>query len=365
MNEFRRSIVFVFSSLKFGGAERVALTLARELKEKGVLVTFVLMRQEGEFLAEASKHFEVVDLQCDRTWKLPFKLGVYVVKTRPFALISSFWKINLCACLVRILHPNMRLLLWEHSQPSKSINSPTWLYAITATVLYRLATKVIAVSSGVREDVTMITFGLRDKIRVIFNPIPPPGGTNIICQNKFFAKRVGKRLVWVGRIDIPKNPLLMLEAFALLPRDDGFTLNFIGDGPMRDDLESRASAMNLDAHVYFRGFQVDPYSWMQQADVLVLSSDREGFGNVLVEALYCGLGVVSTDCGEGIHEILLDGELGAIVPQCKPAALAEAIKLIANSLPEKSVQIASALRFHPTTIADQFLEELNDKSKAN
>jgi len=359
-------VAFLLSSLKFGGGERVALNLGHAFKAKGLNVSFVLMSHEGEFLAEASEHFNVVDLQCDRTWKLPFKLGAYLLKARPDGLIASFWKLNLCACLARIVRPSMRLLLWEHSPPSKSVNSPVWLYAPTASLLYPLATKVITVSNGVRDDIASITIGLRTQLKVIFNPIPPPVVTDDIVQrNTMTGRQLGRRILWIGRLDSPKNPGLMLEAFALLPREYGFTLDFIGDGPLREDLQSLTTALGLDKCVHIHGFQADTYKWMQQADMLVLSSDREGLPTVLVEALYCGLGIVSTDCGGGIHEVLRNGQYGAIVPPHEPAALAEAIASMAENLPESVGQIAGASRFHPAKIADQFLAVLNGKVQLN
>ncbi len=355
MTEPIQSVAFVLSSLKFGGGERVALNLAHAFKAKGLRVDFVLLNHEGEFLAEAKQHFNVVDLRCDRTWKLPSKLASYLRRERPDALIASFWKLNLCACIARLAYPRMRLLLWEHSPPSKSANSPTWLYAVTASLLYQMATKVIAVSNGVQDDIARITIGLQGKLKVIFNPIPAPTGVKAHTQ-----RQAGQhRIIWVGRLDSPKNPWLMLDAFALLPADLGCTLDFIGDGPLRQVLEQRATELGLQERVQFRGFQPNPYEWMMQSDLLALTSHREGFGNVLVEALYCGLRVVSTDCGGGIHDILLDNRFGTIVSAGDALALANAIAKVLRSPCNPTHQIEGAERFLPNVISQQFLQAMN------
>jgi Glycosyltransferase len=343
-------IAFLLSSLKFGGGERVALNLAHAFKARGIRVDFLLMSAEGEFLAEARQYFTVVDLDCDRTWKLPGKLAAYLWRERPEGLIASFWKLNLCACLARFAYPPLRLALWEHSPPSRSQNSPTVLYAITASLLYRVATRVVTVSTGVHEDIRRITLGLGDKLTVIFNAIPPPARV----ANPPRSSRK-KTIIWVGRLDAPKNPGLMLDAFARLPPDQNAVLEFVGDGPLRPVLEARAVALGLLDRVRFLGYQAHPYALMQAAELLVLTSDREGLPTVLVEALYRGLPLVSTGCGGGVHDILGDNAYGMIVPVGDTAALVQAIVHALRSPPDANHQRQGAQRFRPDVIAGQFL----------
>jgi glycosyltransferase involved in cell wall biosynthesis len=323
----------------------------------GLCVDFVLMSYEGEFLEEAESHFKVLDLACDRTWKLPAKLIAYLMRNKPDVLISSFWKLNLCACISKLFCGDLDLLLWEHSPPSKSKNSPTWLYAISASLFYQIGTQVIVVSNGVREDIDGITFGLGRKLKVIFNAVLPPE-TNRQLPQRDPSKR---KLLWVGRLDIPKNPQLLLEAFALLPFGYDFTLDFIGDGPLRAELEVRRDALGLREVVCFHGFQSRPYDWMDKSNLLILTSDREGLPTVLVEGLYSGIKIVSTNCGGGIKDILLDGKYGAIVPVGDINALVNVILSVMNSKSNYKNQIEGAMRFQPRNIAEQFLEVLHAK----
>lgn len=347
----RGRIAFVLSSLKFGGGERVVLNLASALQSKGYAIDILLMSCEGEFLAEAQARYNVLDLHCDRTWKLPLRLGSYLRRSRPSALISSFWKLNVCACLARCAYPKVKLAVWEHSPPSRSRNSPTWLYAISASTLYRAATAVVTVSSGVATDVLRITWGLRNRVRTIWNPIPAPRSGSRVVHSP------GRKIVWVGRLQDPKNPGLMLDAFSMLPASDRYSLEFVGDGHLRGELEGRARALGLAEKVKFVGFQQDPYPFIAKADLLVLSSDREGFGNVLVEALHCGLRTVSTDCGPGVHDILA-GKYGTIVPTNDSTGLAAAIRHELERDHDPEVQVRAASRFEPNVIADQFLRAL-------
>lgn len=125
---------------------------------------------------------------------------------------------------------------------------------------------------------------------------------------------------------------------------------------MRPRLEKLCMDMEIQGHVKFLGFSKNPYKLMLDADLLVLSSDWEGLPTVIIEALYCGLPIVSTDCPSGPREILINGAYGSLVPMNDKSALANAIvhELTNRRFPE--VQMAAASRFLPSEIAKQFLQ---------
>ena len=346
-----KKIGLLIPSLKFGGAERVALNLAKALKDTGAQVDILLMSNEGEFLVDAQKHFSVIDLKCNKTYKLPGKLLAYFFEHKPDVLLSSFWKLNLCACLAKIIYPWVTLLLWEHSPPSKSKNSPKWLYALTASVFYRLASKVVAVSTGVYNDIDTWTVGLRDKLVIIFNPIMPPEPYSLANLDHSDKKQV----LWLGRLDEPKNPGLLLEAFALLSETSNAKLVFVGDGSLKPALEKRCSQLELNNSVSFLGYHSNPYAVIAKSDLLVVSSDREGLPSVIVEAMYCGLRVVSTDCTAGINDILLGNQFGTIVPCRDISAMARAIETELKTQHRPQDQIDGAQRFLPKVVAQQFI----------
>lgn len=350
----RPKIAFVHSSLKFGGAERVTLNLAHALKAQGCDIDILLMSAEGELLEEAARHFNLIDLDCSKTWKLPGRLVRYLLRHRPTVLVPSFWRLNLCACIARMLVPRTRLALWEHAPPSGTDHTPDWLYLLTASLFYRLATRVIAVSDGVAADIRRITVGLGHKIVTVYNAIPAPGPQPAAKA----PAREGRRIIWVGRLADPKNPDLMLEAFAQLPESGGYCLDILGDGPQREQLERRVAELGVGARVRFLGFRADAYAQMAAADLLVLSSECEGLPSVVIEALNAGLGVVSTDCGEGVHEILCDGTYGRIVPVGDPAALARAMTDAIAAPADRAFQRRGAARFEPTHVALRFADAI-------
>ena len=354
MDDGKPLVAILLPSLKFGGAEKVALTLAGALADQGARVELLLMSREGEFLPQAERDFTVVDLACGRTWQLPFRLAKYQITRRPAAILSSFWKLNLCACFARAVRPATRLLLWEHSQPSKSANSPSWLYGISASILYRISNRVICVCNGVRDDIISITRGLDRWLRVIPNPIPWPFAGRIDEP----PSRNGNRVIWVGRLDSAKNPMLALDAFASISSDRRPQLIFLGDGPLASDLRAASRKRGLDGNVLFAGFQKNPQDWMLGADMLLLTSDREGMGNVLVEAMQCGLGIVATDCNPSIRRMLGHGSRGRVVPIGDAVGLAQAILLELSNPRPFLLQQQAARIYDPEVIAPRFLLEL-------
>jgi glycosyltransferase involved in cell wall biosynthesis len=325
----------------------VALALAHALTAKGHRVSLLLMSAEGELLNEARERFEVVDLKCNRTWKLPLRLTRYLRDHKPDLVISSFWKLNLCACIARLARPATKLLLWEHSPPSLSKQSPSFLYGVSATLFYRLSTGVVCVSGGVRDDVLSLTTGLEKRVRVIHNPIPAPA--TLPARS---ARPGPKRLAWIGRLDEPKNPGLMIQTLAQLPNVD---LVMAGEGRLRETLEDQARSIGVADRVRFLGYVSDPYTVLVDCDLLVLSSDREGLPGVLVEAMHAGIGVVATDCGAGVREIVDPPQNGLICTRDDPRALADAIMTALARVFEPIGQTERAKLFDPSIAADKFL----------
>jgi glycosyltransferase involved in cell wall biosynthesis len=131
--------------------------------------------------------------------------------------------------------------------------------------------------------------------------------------------------VTAGRLVGQKDHATMLRALALYRRHAPGRLLLLGAGPLMNDLRALAGELGIADAVDFLGFRNNPLPYFQRANAFLLSSQSEGFGNVLVEAMACGTPVISTDCPHGPHEILDNGAYGALVPMHDPAALAVAM----------------------------------------
>ena len=132
-------------------------------------------------------------------------------------------------------------------------------------------------------------------------------------------------LLAVGALTRQKDYPTLLEAFALLRARQPARLVIAGEGKERKRLEALVVRLGLQDDVRLAGEVCHPAAWMARASVFVLASRYEGFGNVLVEALACGCGIVSTGCPSVPAEILAAGRYGWLVPVADPAALADAL----------------------------------------
>lgn len=356
-----KKVFFLLPSLKYGGAEQVAINLATQFKDNNHEVFFLTLADIGELRDTARKNFNYINLDCKKTYQLPFKLIKFFYeqpKNKDFILISSFTKLNICATFLKIFGPRLQLLVWEHSLPSKAKIMPTWLFYTLASIFYRLADSVVCVSSGVYDDIKSLSFQLTNLV-VIFNPIAPSGESF-----KYMANHHKRRensipsIVWVGRMDELKNPHLALDAFILLIQKQNATIKFIGDGPLLEKLKTRVGDMKLSDIVTFTGFSKNPYAHMLEADLLLLTSKVEGLPTVVVEALYCDLKVVSTNCSNGLNDILVDGKFGILSEQDTPKEIAIALsESLAISLPPGH-QVQGTEPFHPKKIFFQYKDLL-------
>jgi glycosyltransferase involved in cell wall biosynthesis len=117
----------------------------------------------------------------------------------------------------------------------------------------------------------------------------------------------------------------MLKAFYLVNREKKSRLIILGEGVEKEKLLIEVEKMGLVGEVIFGGFKENPYKYMTKSDIFILSSIREGFPGVLVEAMACGLPVISTDCKSGPNEIINNGENGFLTPVGNEKALSEAM----------------------------------------
>lgn len=207
-------------------------------------------------------------------------------------------------------------------------DAPTWgrRRLIDAERLaYLAADHIVAISQGVAKDFVDSIPAARGKISVVYNAGFDDSLATLSSEPLPFQRPEGPLIVACGRLVRPKDYPTLLRALALVQTKPTPQLWIVGDGREREALLALAAELGVAGQVRMLGFQRNPYPFLANADVFVLSSRHEGFGNVLVEAMACGTRVVSTDCPYGPAEILDSGRYGRLVPVGDAEALARAV----------------------------------------
>ena len=202
-----------------------------------------------------------------------------------------------------------------------------WRLTTAMRRLYPKADRLIAPSEGVARDLSAIVPRAAARVRVVHNAGIDAAVTTRAREpwtHRFLTDGV-PILVAAGRLTEQKDYPTLVGAIARLRARREVRAIVLGDGPLRTGLEALARELGVSDVLDLAGYVANPYPAMARADVYVLSSRSEGFGNVLAEALALGVPIVATDCPHGPGEILDRGRYGMLVPPGDPDALAAAI----------------------------------------
>ncbi|QZP38245.1 glycosyltransferase [Halobaculum magnesiiphilum] len=357
-------IGFFLPSFDIGGAERVTINLANGFANRGYSVDLVLPSPQGLLRTEVDPRVRVVDLQSlpfpgyTRLGDIPFLMR-YLRRTTPTWFYTAMNHINVPNLIAwNLARVPTQIIVTEHIDPRVAVVNSTknrFVYA-AAKELYSTAGKLVAVSDGVVEGLSDIVGVDRDAITRIYNPIVSETLRERSMEplnHKWFSSDDYKVVLGIGRLSEQKQFSDLVEAVSLLA-DESVRLVLIGDGPKRDELASRIAELGLSSSSELLGYVDNPYQYMRNASVTALPSIREGFGNVLVEAMACGCPVVATDCPSGPAEILDNGEYGRLVSVGNPSALAAAIGETLEEPVDEDKLITRASDFSIKAAVDQY-----------
>lgn len=351
---FPCSVLFYLPHMKVGGAEISLLRLAQGLRERGVEAAFVAHRADDAARA-LTGDIELLSLDVDRSLDAWRQLAKLLRQRRPDILVSALTHSNIIAAIsAKLSATDTRVVVTEHA-PVTAMRQldASRTYGLTLGLMpwvYRLADAVVAVSEGVRKDFQpLLSPRTRRRLTVIPNPVLRPDWRTLAqapIDDPWFQHGAAPVIVSVGRLSSEKNFDLLIRAFAgLRQRDPLPRLAIIGEGPQRLSLQALIDKLGLGGRVRLLGQRENPFAYMQRATLFVLASRFEGFGNVLIEAMACGVPVIAADCPVGPREILEDGRYGALVAPDHAAALMTAIETGLDDPRPRPGAVARALEF--------------------
>jgi glycosyltransferase involved in cell wall biosynthesis len=345
-------LLFFISSLSSGGAERVTANLADYWAEKGWTVTVVTLsdgtndfyrlspsvrrKKLGLLQESANPVFGLIN-----NLRRVFALRRVLRQTKPRVALAMMDKANILLSLAAWGLPNVVALGSEHIHPPQLPLSRFWA-ALRRNCYGRLAA-VTALTTESRD--WLLHHTNVKKVVVIPNAAPWP----LPAQAPFLMPQAvipsgRKLLLAVGRLSEQKGFDLLIDAFGRIAAQHAdWHLAILGEGPLRNALLSQIRQVGQEDRITLAGRVGNVGDWYQTADLYVMSSRFEGFGNTLAEALAYGVPAVSFDCDTGPRDIIRHQVDGLLVPNGDVAALAESLNQLMRDENWRQVMGAQAL----------------------
>jgi glycosyltransferase involved in cell wall biosynthesis len=326
--------MFVIPKIIGGGAERIMLQIIKNLDRERFSASLALFEHSERMMEDVPPDVPVTELGESRH----YRLGLFRIIRKLFRLIKA-GKPDIVFSVINVANflaiPAARLagakvIAYEMSHPYQDIKVEHRFPFISSALLrltYPFAHIPLALSRGIGDSLIK-DFGIRaEKVEVSYTPFNIPPIRERAAEEVQHPFLDGKAPVVVGIGALYKNKGFdfLVRAMALVNEHRDARLILVGEGTLKEAIERLALECGISGKVSLVGFQGNPWKFLSRASVFALPSLHEGFGNVIVEAMICGVPVVSTDCPVGPKEILEGGKSGLLVPAGDHTALAKAI----------------------------------------
>lgn len=337
----------------------MSLDIAKALRIQNHEVYFAVNRH----IIEEDIDYDVFSLNKEGSilnGELPYaKRLADVIKTLNPSLVLAFMKAqNIVLSLSKMINDNKDTMYVG----SIHNNDAYFVYGKTRYIPYRYLIKsiyenldfIIVPSKAIKEDLQKTFFIREEKLKIIPNCIDF-SKIEVLSKEPCDTK---SDFINIGRLIHQKGQIYLIEAFKIVKsKIKDARLVIIGEGELRKDLEAKIKALNLEDSVILTGYATNPYKYLKNSKIFVLSSIYEGFGNVLIEAMYMGLPVIAFDSFGG-HTEIIDKEFGILIKEKDQEALANAmIELLTNEEKRKHYALSSLERAKRYA-CEHFVEEL-------
>ena len=367
--KIQRHMLFAIDSLTGRGAEKVVINLGEELLKLGHSVTFVIYENTIEFdidprinvhnlnplIHKGSRIFSrITDHKNVKLFNL--LLGdIELQYGRVDLILSSLPRMDRILSLIkdnRIFH-----IIGNPLSMQSGIRKNKWYKKISRIWhMKRMydGRKLIGMSHGIGDDLVKYVKVRPASFQAIYNPFDFDQIKSLAALPFKLPKNLTSNdyLIHIGAFTIQqKRQDLLIEAFALSKLKCKLVL--LGKGKDEEKIVDLIKKHGVTDQVVLAGFQINPFPWIKHARLFVLSSDYEGFGNVLIEAMALGTPALSTDCPSGPGEIFINDMEDSLVKCGDAKALAE--KMRAFYLKPPHINKESLKRFEATTITKEYL----------
>lgn len=310
----KKKVFFIMSTDDYSGAEAVNFSIIENLKEKYDFYWISKKGKINDFLREKNiKWIEIKNLSVSEINR--------VLKThKPDIIHATDYKASVICSITKGSIP-----LIEHVH-----NNAPWIKKICINSIAFLfaglrANKILTVSKAIENEYIFSKF-LKNKIECIDNPI---SREKILSKvNEGFKKTKIYDICCVARITTPKKPKKFVDIiYEIKKKNKNIKCVWVGDGELKKYTIEYAKEKGVDNNIEFVGFKKNPYIYMEQAKIFLLTSEWEGFGLVAFEALTLGLPCVVSNVG-GLPAIV-DNSCGKLCESVKE--FTEEINMLLNN----------------------------------
>lgn len=355
-------ITFLMVVFNDGGIERVNVNLINELILNGYSVDLIILKiMNDDILRKLNSKVKVVNLNSlNKIYSICYLMFYFFKNKSKFVFTDKVNSLNLAVWARILSFSKVKIFYTQHG------NYGFWLakrggnkafYVKTLKKAFFSLNKadfVIAVSRDVLDDLLEKFSFLKNKSKVIYNPIYKEEVLNKSTDIKHPWLEDGSVVfLSVGRLEEEKDYITLLRSFALCRDKFPCRLIVLGEGSQRKILESLAIELRINYDVDFYGFCPDPHYFYMNSSLFVLPSVTEGFPTVLVEAMSYGLNIVSTDCPFGPREILDNGTFGFLTPVGDIKAMADSMEYQLKNGLDKNILIERSRFF---SVKNSFIE---------
>jgi glycosyltransferase involved in cell wall biosynthesis len=324
--DMKKSVVIYVSSLRRGGAEKIAIRLAKGL-ERHYHITLMVNTLEGHntYTYEGDNLINLnIEAPSHSFWKgiinnfSRIEIIRKALKDCKADIIICFGtKQSILVSLLKLVM-GIKIVAYEQTILSDKRIGKLWynLYKMT----YALVDHIVIQTN---EGFEMILDRYKKKSVVIGNPIE----IQDISRLEGIIKT--NTLVSMGRLMKVKAFDYLIKVFNTTKDEHNWNLDIWGQGPEKDNLLALIKAYNLEDRVHLKGITMDPLGVLSASKIFVLTSEAEGFPNALAEAMSVGLPCISVDCPTGPKD-LLSQDVGILIDRTQPAEMSKAIVTLIN-----------------------------------
>ena len=347
-------VLFILGSMAGGGAERIVTHLVKHLNRDEFVARVGLLWQHGDYLDQLADN-ELIVTRLGHGWipyrdqppwwqllpalaLVPLQQRDLVRRFRPHIVVTATKSMNVAGRFSLALagRSTVRWVAREGNNTGAMIDNESAtgllraLQTFAVRTAYRHADRVVAISDGVGHALSR-RFGLDPaRVSTIHNSVDLDA-VKVRAQEVPPNLPVVPFLVGAGRLVAQKGFDVLIRAFAAAAAMRPLALIILGDGPERTALIELTRAIGVDQRVLFPGFVENPWSYFARSAAFVCSSRWEGFGNVIIEAMACGVPVVATDCDFGPREVIRQTQSGLLVPVEDVDSLSKAITSVLDN----------------------------------